>query len=526
MSTKVNDVLRLSLSAWLSAALVVAFVPSKSYSQLAKGRSKFVGNTINTPTSIESYFSQYWDQVTPENAGKWGSVQGSDTSSFNWTGVEDAYNYAISHNFPFKFHNLIWGNQQPQFMQKGVLDSAQQYDAISTWIDSVGHKFPKSAMCDVVNEPIHTPPNGVNNTADYIQALGGSGKTGWDWVIKAFELAKAAFPPTTKLLLNEYGIVNSTSTTAQYLQIIRLLQARGLIGGIGVQAHYFSVQGTPLSLIKQNLDSLASTGLPIYISEFDINEQSDQTQLQDYETYFPFLYQYPDVKGITIWGYKEYQTWVPYSYLITDRLTTRPALVWLEQYFASYLQTNLVSPVDTTDVPRNPLLAWNSSTAATTYQVQVATDSLFSNIVMDSSTVDTSIRLDTLAANSTYYWHVLATNSSDTGSYSDTASFTTGSIITGILDLAGIPSEFELDQNYPNPFNPTTTIGYQLPASSFVTLKIYDVLGRIVATLVNESQNAGPHEVVFSASNLPSGVYFYRITAGAHSAVKRLMLIK
>ncbi len=93
------------------------------------------------------------------------------------------------------------------------------------------------------------------------------------------------------------------------------------------------------------------------------------------------------------------------------------------------------------------------------------------------------------------------------------------------------PETCELFQNYPNPFNPTTTINYQIPMTSHVTLKVYDVLGREVRTLVNEREKIGRYEVRFDASNLPSGVYFYRISAAgdggkAFTSVKKLMLVK
>jgi endo-1,4-beta-xylanase len=502
-------------------------LPSMLFAQLAAGRSKFLGNIMDA-YNIPSDFPLFWNQVTPENAGKWGSVQGTDTSSFNWSQLDVIYKYAISHNFPFKFHNLIWGAQQPNFMMKGVLDSAQQYRAIQAWIDSCGHRYPNSALCDVVNEPIHTPPDGGGSPAraDYIQALGGAGKTGWDWVIKAFELAKAAFPPTTKLLLNEYGVINSSSTTAEYIQIIDLLKERGLIDGIGVQAHTFSVVGTPVSVMEANLDSLATTGLPIYISELDINEQSDATQLQEYQTIFPVLYQFPDVKGVTLWGYQQNYTWIPYTYLITDRNAERPAMQWLVQYFQNYLVTTLDSPVDSTGVSRNPLITWAPSIAATVYRVQVGTDSTFSNIVTDTTVSDTSLRLSPLTADSKYYWHVLAMNTTDTGTYSDTVSFTTGSEITAIEDGRVIPSGFSLSQNYPNPFNPTTQIEYSVAKRSYVSLDVYNVLGEKVATLFAGEERPGNYTATFNGNSLPSGVYFYRLTAGSFSAVKKLMLIK
>jgi hypothetical protein len=89
-----------------------------------------------------------------------------------------------------------------------------------------------------------------------------------------------------------------------------------------------------------------------------------------------------------------------------------------------------------------------------------------------------------------------------------------------------LPEHFSLEQNYPNPFNPSTTIRYQLPVNGFVTLKVYDVLGREVKTLVSERENAGIHVVGFNATNLPSGVYFYRLQAGTYHDTKKLLLLK
>jgi hypothetical protein len=90
----------------------------------------------------------------------------------------------------------------------------------------------------------------------------------------------------------------------------------------------------------------------------------------------------------------------------------------------------------------------------------------------------------------------------------------------------GTPSKYDLSQNYPNPFNPSTTINYELPKSNFVSLKIYDMMGREVASLVNQNQDAGFYSVKFDASKLSSGIYFYKIQAADFSAVKKLMLVK
>jgi hypothetical protein len=86
--------------------------------------------------------------------------------------------------------------------------------------------------------------------------------------------------------------------------------------------------------------------------------------------------------------------------------------------------------------------------------------------------------------------------------------------------------QFQLFQNYPNPFNPSTTISYTIPKAGFVSLKVYDVLGKEVSTLVNKEISVGNHEVVFNGSNLSSGIYFYRMQAGSFNNTKKLILLK
>lgn len=94
------------------------------------------------------------------------------------------------------------------------------------------------------------------------------------------------------------------------------------------------------------------------------------------------------------------------------------------------------------------------------------------------------------------------------------------------VPVVKVPSEFSLGQNYPNPFNPSTVIGYELPAASHVTLKVYNILGEEVATLVDSFQDAGIKSVTFNASHLPSGVYVYRLVAGSLTQVRRLTLLR
>ena len=94
------------------------------------------------------------------------------------------------------------------------------------------------------------------------------------------------------------------------------------------------------------------------------------------------------------------------------------------------------------------------------------------------------------------------------------------------LSQDGNPADFRLEQNYPNPFNPTTEIRYQTSEVSHVTLKVFDVVGREVATLVNENLNAGSYAAKFTGNNFASGVYFYKLQAGSFVSTKKMILTK
>ncbi len=161
---------RLLAAAFSFTALVL--LSPQAPAQIAAGQTKFLGST--TTGASQATFSKYWNQITPENEAKWGSVQGSSQTTFNWAPLDAIYNFAQTAGFKFKFHNLIWGAQQPSFLSS--LSQAQQLAAIQTWISTAGARYPKTWAVDVVNEPIHTQPS-------YMAALGGAGTTGWDWVI-------------------------------------------------------------------------------------------------------------------------------------------------------------------------------------------------------------------------------------------------------------------------------------------------------------------------------------------------------
>jgi hypothetical protein len=98
--------------------------------------------------------------------------------------------------------------------------------------------------------------------------------------------------------------------------------------------------------------------------------------------------------------------------------------------------------------------------------------------------------------------------------------------ITPVASRPAVARKFALAQNFPNPFNPATVISYQLAVNSFVTVKVYDELGREVAKIVNREQTAGSHSVRWDAANFSSGVYIYELNAGSYHDVKKMVLIK
>jgi len=94
------------------------------------------------------------------------------------------------------------------------------------------------------------------------------------------------------------------------------------------------------------------------------------------------------------------------------------------------------------------------------------------------------------------------------------------------ITSSSLPADFELGQNYPNPFNPSTNISYQLPKAGYVSLKVYNILGKEVAALVNEYKPAGKYTISYNASALASGIYIYKLSSSNYSSIKKMILMK
>ncbi|WP_129643040.1 endo-1,4-beta-xylanase [Peristeroidobacter agariperforans] len=305
---------------------------------IATGKSKFLGSA-HSPAQTAN-FAAYWNQVTPENGGKWASVEGT-RDVMNWTQADAAYQMARTNGFIFKWHVLFWGNQQPEWLQN--LPPAEQLEEIREWLAAIAERYPDLEQIEVVNEPLHDPPLTPANTppgqscggcGNYYEALGGAGATGWDWIITAFTLAREYFP-NAKLMLNDYSIVNDRSATETYIGIIKLLKARRLIDLVGIQGHAFSTtEAAPMPNLRANLDYLAGkTRLPIYVTELDIDGNDDPVQLAGYQKIFPVFWEHPAVRGITLWGYRpgHWRT-AQGAWLTYENGAERPAMQWLQRY--------------------------------------------------------------------------------------------------------------------------------------------------------------------------------------------------
>lgn len=194
----------------------------------------------------------------------------------------------------------------------------------------------------------------------------------------------------------------------------------------------------------------------------------------------------------------------------------------------------LVSPPNgATGVSLTPTLFWNGVPTTISYRIQLSDDSTFTVTIVNDNTGNTFYYIppNVLQNNVRYFWRVNATNASGTGPWSAVWNFRTG--LVGVKQIENeIPKEFKLYDNYPNPFNPTTKIKFDIPSIKTglkpvsTKLEVYDIVGRKVATLVDEQLQPGRYEIEWNADNYSSGVYFYRIVAGGHTDIKKMIVVK
>ncbi|WP_100612278.1 endo-1,4-beta-xylanase [Confluentibacter lentus] len=320
---------------------VTFYSPPASQTPIASGKNKFLGTIYD---ANDANLNKYFNQITPENAGKWGSVERED-GVFDFSQLDAARAYAAQNNFPFRFHVLVWGNQQPTWLKP--MSDEEKVVRIKRWFQEVAGHYDNSSdarktleYLEVVNEILNDKPDNQGSNAtddssgDYLNALRSlnaelnTEPSTYDWVVNAFKLARLYFPCETKLMINEYGIENTPTSAAEYVSIIELLKKDNLVDVVGMQGHSFSTRRygngsfeNATNNLSNNLNLIADTGLPIMITEMDIDgdasldangvrtnngtqEEQDAFQLSEYQRIFGLYWNHPSVIGITLWGYR------------------------------------------------------------------------------------------------------------------------------------------------------------------------------------------------------------------------------
>jgi len=184
----------------------------------------------------------------------------------------------------------------------------------------------------------------------------------------------------------------------------------------------------------------------------------------------------------------------------------------------------LIAPSDTANTSTFTFVWSKCSPMVTKYWFELDTTDQFTSSFIDSLITDTTYLFSNLVDGKNYWWRVRAYNDFGWGEFSEVGTFSVS--ITAVENEDGVPIKFSLNQNYPNPFNPTTKINFTIPKSSFVNLKIYDILGKEISTLVNEERSAGYYNVEFNAVGLTSGIYFYVIRTSEYTSTKKMLLLK
>ena len=306
--------------------------------QLSSNPNKFLGN-ITTSYNVDAgggvpQYYKLWNQITCENESKWSSVEGT-RGSFNWGGADRAFNYAKQHNFTYKFHALVWGAQYPGWLDN--LSAGERFSAMTNWFDHAKAHYETLPMIDVVNEAVGMHQQGNPMIKE---TLGGGGKTGYDWLIKAFEMAYEHWPDAI-LIYNDYNSIRWDLDN--YITLVQTLRDAGApIDAYGNQSHELGdISLTELeNALKKQQDALK---MPMFSTELDIDIANDAQQKAQYQKVLPALWEKPYCAGVTLWGYVYGHTWVDNSGLYKNG-EERPAMTWIREYMQTDAAKNAAGP--------------------------------------------------------------------------------------------------------------------------------------------------------------------------------------
>jgi endo-1,4-beta-xylanase len=437
-------------------------------------------------------------------------------------------NWAQRQGFTFRGHTLVWHSQTPAtFFTSGYVSSGARLtkEKMARRLDNYIHEVIRlihegwpgllSAM-DVVNEAIDDNTGAVRTSGnEWYSTFGDS-----TYVMTAFQLARqytTQYGETQmKLYYNDYN----TSSAKKADGIVRLLTPifeAGYLDGIGMQEHDAISSPTAAAWIS-SYEKFFPICTEMAVTELDVTTGSAAPssavltqQANQYGQLFKCFVErsYRSGRGKIIsvskdglndqYTFKTNQA----SSLWDAGNQCKPAFYAAASVGLNYdMLDSLIAYSDTLQENEYTAASWSGFSAA----LSAAKGAMTMNYSASVSAADRiGAAKDSLAAAIDGLVGI-------------------GTAIVNGTDIG--PKTFKLNQNYPNPFNPTTKISYELSTNGLVSLKVYDALGREVTTLVEARQNAGYHEVTFNASELPTGIYLYRLITERFSSVRKLLLLK
>jgi GH35 family endo-1,4-beta-xylanase len=302
---------------------------------LSAGKGKYLANILQL--TVPANYDMYWNGATSENNCKWGLME-ETRGVTTYENADKAYNYAKDRNMLFRYHAAVWASQFPQWLL--TLSTEEAKAEVVKRLKMIAERYPLADQIDLLNEQL---ANHQKDNQKFRELFGGPGTKPEDygWQIWLFEQGRK-YLPNIKLVLNDYGLEGDTKAIKSQLELFKVLRDRGLVDGFGTQAHAFNVDRPTADTIKSSLNLMATSGLPIYVTELDMNgglkgrqPANDSLQLISFKKAFPAFWEHPAVAGITLWGYVQNTTWMTGTGIVSKEGVENPSMLWLKSYLAN-----------------------------------------------------------------------------------------------------------------------------------------------------------------------------------------------
>jgi hypothetical protein len=422
--------------------------------------------------------------------------------------------------------------------------------ALLSWTDSLGSAIGKGFYVDDVDlfsTTTHVTAPQLVIPKNSSVAMGTKPTFRWRLVASAFNyrIQVSKNPSFATTLLDSSDIEPTSYTSTKNLSDTagvyywRVCATNGLGTSVWSDVWHFNSEltenATAPQLVFPNNGSVAIGTKPTFRWQLVASAFNYRIQVSKNPSFATTLLDSSDIEPTSYTSTKDLSDTASVYYWRVCATNGLGAGVWSDVWhFNSELTENATAPHlvfpnnGSVAIGTKPTFRWQLVASAFNYRIQVSKDSLFATTLLDSSDIEptsyTSTK-DLPDTVSTYYWRVCATNGLGTSVWSNVWHF--NSSLTEVKEITALqPKVFSLQQNYPNPFNPSTRISFSLPSKSFVSLKVFDLIGREVATLVSEVLSAGSYAKQWNAIDMPSGIYFYRLQADKFTETKKLILLR